>query len=413
MALLLGMNSVAVFGADIIDQDNTALSMSIENLRLQNSIAHESTQLADICNISTKEAALINGEVNNLYPTFDDIDIALANLEKKIPTYFKYVQEKVDLHKTYGIDYNKLMLTDFSPENEELRLLHETLELSSISETGDESLATLTNKQKTLYEEREIFDLFFDIYENESKNIAIMDLIESGSKCDQEELAYLLPYTTPFSTNYFSDSKVVTRANPQYFDRTAGRTYAINRATNPNSSAYGIASTWYGVTQDCTNFASQILIAGGIQMHDQYPNEELGWWHRFDPNGYGTINPGPRHFYSATWVNADRFVKFMGTSGNEYTSFYTFSGKLISGDHIAYDGERDGDWNHIGFVCDIGTYNYYSYNDNGVTRTKYYRDFTVAQHTTNYYAWTSSDTNNWEKLDGSASFAIVRRNAVA
>lgn len=83
------------------------------------------------------------------------------------------------------------------------------------------------------------------------------------------------------------------------------------------------------------------------------------------------------------------------------------------GDHIALDTDFDGDWNHLGFVCDTGSYGNYTYTDGGKTKIKYYHNFTVAQHTTNYYAWVSTDTNNWEKSDGSGRCAIVRRNAVA
>jgi len=51
----------------------------------------------------------------------------------------------------------------------------------------------------------------------------------------------------------------------------------------------------------------------------------------------------------------------------------------------------------IGFFTYIGTYDTYHYDDNGKRRNLYYyRDFAVAQHSSFYHAWTSSETNSWE-----------------
>jgi hypothetical protein len=87
--------------------------------------------------------------------------------------------------------------------------------------------------------------------------------------------------------------------------------------------------------------------------------------------------------------------------GYTTTNHSTFSGNLQAADFIAYDRDRDGDWNHIGFVTSVdssaGTYN-------GST----YYDYKVAQHTNNYHAWTSSSTNGWETLTN-VTYARVRR----
>ena len=212
----------------------------------------------------------------------------------------------------------------------------------------------------------------------------------------------LLPYTSPFAKEYLATANNTLSNTSQYFDRAKGVDYAIQYAENYNPM---YAYFWIG--GDCTNFASQILLAGGVKMHDEmWPDTEQGWWYR----GAGTNKAD----CSISWKNADRFVRYMGTNGNEYTSFYTFASKLMSGDHIALDFESDGNWNHMGFVTYIGSYNtYYYYDDDNVRHSKYYRDFAVAQHTSNYHAWTSSDNNNWEKADGSARYAIVRRGATA
>jgi hypothetical protein len=317
------------------------------------------------------------------------------------------LQENIDLKATYGANYDVLLSTNFEPKNEAIQALNKAISMSSISNKYDDIKYQLTAEQASFEEERQIFNAFLDIYENESKNNAIKALLTSNADIDQETLAYLLPCNDPYVKNYFNGIYTAQPRAAQYFNKSLGRTYAIRYATTPNQSEYG-----YINGADCTNFASQILIAGGINMHDRYPYKLEGWWHKevqeWHGNSYVWV-----HQYSTSWVNADSFVRFMGTSGNEYTSFQTFSGKLISGDFIALDYGRDGDWNHLGFVCDIGSYGTYYYTVNGVQHSKYYRNFTVAQHTGQYYAWTSSDTNGWEVADGTAKFAIVRRNAVA
>lgn len=160
--------------------------------------------------------------------------------------------------------------------------------------------------------------------------------MEDNPNPDQETLAMLLPYDTPFAKEYSKKEKV-SLAAAQYFDRNLGVQYAIKYAVNPNSQQNYLD---FGFRGDCTNFASQILVAGGIRMHDMYPNEQQGWWHRKVPNSYTYL--GYAHKTSVSWINADRFVRFMGTSGNEYNNFVTFASKLKSGDHIALDTDRDG-----------------------------------------------------------------------
>lgn len=60
---------------------------------------------------------------------------------------------------------------------------------------------------------------------------------------------------------------------------------------------------------------------------------------------------------------------------------------------------RNGDWDHVAFV--VAADNYKS-DYSGKT----YYDYKVAQHTSNYLAWTSSEKNGWENLSG--RYAIIR-----
>lgn len=232
--------------------------------------------------------------------------------------------------------------------------------------------------------------------------------LESTPNPDPETLAYMLPYNAPFSIEYF-ESAVPTAAAAQTFNVTNGTAYAVKWATGYNTLEYPNYTSQGG---DCTNFASQILIAGGIKMHDSYPDESSGWWHR--KVSTGSVNPGTTHKTSISWKRANAFVRFMGTSGNEYDNFEEFSGHVRAGDFIAYDKANDSEWDHIGFVTNTGSKGTYQYrDDNGNVHSMVYTTFCVTQHSSNYYAWVHSRVNSWERLDGEANFAIVRRNAKA
>ena len=87
---------------------------------------------------------------------------------------------------------------------------------------------------------------------------------------------------------------------------------------------------------------------------------------------------------------------------------------LREGDFISYDKYNDGAWDHMGYVTDTSgvlkthTWEYNGEDGNYSGLVNYY-NFRVAQHTTNYHAWASGDTNNWEKLvENGARFGRIR-----
>lgn len=399
LVLCVTFSLVVPVGATGVE-DEQAMLQSVEISSAN--VVFENEELEKIGVASVKDSVIINGVTNYLYPTFDDLDSALLELEAAIPNYYSFVVENIDLVEVYNYSYDELLNAGIQVDIDQVV----TDEMREIS--GATSVASQADVQKIaseleteLEEEKMVFDLFFDIYENKAKNEAIKDYLESTSAPDPEVLAYMLPYTSPFVVEYF-ETVEPSAAAAQYFNRTLGIEYATKWATGANSGY-----PYYAGQGDCTNFASQILIAGGIQMHDKYPDKTSGWWHRI----IGTVNPGT-HVVSLSWSVADNFVRFMGTSNNQYSSFRTLSEKLIAGDFIAYNRGRDDDWDHVGFVTETGSFGTYQYTNSGVTYSKYYKNFRVAQHTTNYHEWVSSDKNGWEKLEdeGGVIFAIVRRN---
>ena len=80
-------------------------------------------------------------------------------------------------------------------------------------------------------------------------------------------------------------------------------------------------------------------------------------------------------------------------------SFIRMDALVQAGDFIAADFDDDGVWDHMGFVTDVET-----------SMTSGYYNYRVAQHTTNYVAWTTSTTNNWETIGSNGGrYARVRR----
>ncbi len=254
---------------------------------------------------------------------------------------------------------------------------------------------------------------FFDIYENKDKNDKIISFVNennlsisfsapllSASNTNNniiyDKLYEMLPYTSSlvqsknneilYSYNVDNNSSIMPLAIVKSFDTTKGIAYAEKHATNRNTPTYYSFSNG-----DCANFTSQILENGGVKQ-TVYDNVSQGWWHKTSK-----VLGITKHTHSQAWSMADTFARYMGVS-NKTTNHKTFAANLRAGDFITLDFKTDGDWDHMGFVTkrdsSAGSYGYV--------------DYKVAQHTSDYHAWTSSDTNGWEKNSG-ATYAIVRR----
>lgn len=179
----------------------------------------------------------------------------------------------------------------------------------------------------------------------------------------------------------------------------AGNSYAMSYAITPNT----INKYYYFAGSDCANFTSQILEAMGVpQDRSGGLNASIGWWHEVVPAGGGYT-----HSHSFSFIRADTFVKYFHTGYTTY-SHLDFSYNLLSGDIITYDQGNDGDWDHVGYVVTRDTYAG-TYPDEDGHYYTYYNYF-VAQHSGNYKYWTSSYSNDWEKLslDGVKYGRIVR-----
>lgn len=185
-----------------------------------------------------------------------------------------------------------------------------------------------------------------------------------------------------------NDYGVMPSAIVKSFDTSKGIAYAEKYATKRNTPTY------YSFSRgDCANFTSQILENGGVKQ-TVYNNVAQGWWHKTSK-----ILGITKHKHSEAWSMADTFARYMGVSKKTKTH-KTFAANLRAGDFITVDFTSDGDWAHIDFVTK---------RDSSAGSSYGYIDYKVAQHTTDYHAWTSSSTNGWETNNGKGTYAIVRR----
>ncbi len=257
------------------------------------------------------------------------------------------------------------------------------------------SLPELTEKTATIYktilsqeDEKNTFRTdttesveFLDWYENRSENDAILaelakinKQISNGllSKKEGIESASILLPTLPENHN----------DKPYYADRSprinvsAAKKYASKYAVKPNPK-YGYRKGGWWIwehDEDCTNFASQILYAGGVAM-DMYNNPSKGWWWKAQNNT------------SISWINANTFKNYMGSRYNT-KHWKQLVNSVSDGDFIGVDYNQDGKVDHIGFVYQKG-----------------HDGLKIAQHSTNYLAW----NGGWPKHDGKAIYYRVRR----
>ncbi|MFC0265473.1 amidase domain-containing protein [Alloscardovia macacae] len=268
-----------------------------------------------------------------------------------------------DSVRAYYSDHFETVLSDIARENSLSTLAEDTASLykdyvRQYDNLSEDAKSSLLN--------------FLDYYENKAENTFIsqnLDLIyrdfsdgtiTEGQAVDQALL--LLPYK---EENH--------NTQPRFPDRNSGinleaaKSYARTYATTTNG--------FYGrYKADCTNFASQILRAGGVQMTN-HSDERYGWW--FKSHGNRSIS----------WINADTFTKYMG-SGYQVKDWNAFVVYILPGDFIGYDDGNDGKVDHVAFV--------YDKSGNSVQ---------IAQHSSDYLKW----NGGWPGMSHKAKFYRIRR----
>lgn len=345
-----------------------------KNLEFNNTKHCDSPLLKQFGKIDREQTVVIEGKINPLYCTFVNEDYALRQLRSRVPNTLDLISSKYSLK-----EINKSNIVEYK------NILNSLSDDSEFFQNNDE----LQNLKS-----------FIDIYEGYSRNKKLLEKVETLknkdklSKEDKIEIGMLLPYYAPLAieaSSYMQEQLGALRSALP--DLNAAVRYAERYAWTPNVNEYGVAKQKFIIDADCTNFASQILHASGVSQV-VYGNENYGWWHR--KNWLGG------HDYSISWINADVFARYMGV-GYTTTNHRSFAQNIIVGDFIAFDRESNGTWDHMGFV---------TYRDNSERwyNGKYYQNYIVAQHTSNYNMWVSEEQNHWEFIgDNNGRYGRVRR----
>lgn len=323
----------------------------------------------------------VNGVNIELLCTFEDRDAASEELIAKYVEGFSYLYNNYDLPDS------------ITPEN-----------WTDFLYAINDSYAKIDNTNNNLYYELSVISAFFDTYENTEVNDEIKNLAKQ-SYYSPIARSTIIPYDVQnridtlipdYSPNFGTITPILSNRTRAYgYDINRAIDYAKTYAVTPNTYEYRD----FGTRGDCTNFASQVLEYAGVKQ-DVYNSVYSGWWHKKNGN---------IHTNSNTWSVAGDFARYMGVTYYT-TNLYDWSKKIQAGDIIGLDENNDGTYNHIGIVTGKrNTLNTYTFNKGDVCGMVNYYDFEVAQHTNNYLAWASTETNNWEKkVDNGARFAIIR-----
>lgn len=377
LILLFGsILALTLFSSGIALAETPTQSLSEENMTTEseNSPFELPNCLEDVGDASIKQSLNINGHTYQLLPTFNDKVSALNAISSETDDILSILQEVYELDALSDKNWS-----DYKAALESI--LSDNAYADQINESN-----------QNVYKLR----AFFDIYENDDDNAQMLELAEEmalsnagstdiSSAETMEEITSLLPDQSVLSNSIDNDSSTEAKSENKdistaslssstKFNISNAVSYALKYAVNYNKSSYE-----YLRGADCTNFASQILYAGGVKQRESIYIDKT-WWHKKK-----TVSGKTKHSYSSTWINAHNFTRFAGIDFKTNSILY-FSKNLKKGDFIAGDWASDGKWDHLGFVVAKSNKNVGGYYN-----------FRVAQHTTNYLAWASSSTNEWEK----------------
>lgn len=293
----------------------------------------------EIIKPNNKSRELLNYNITR-YQQFVNNDEALNEFKQLYKNELKQIQDKYNLEELNNNNYRTYQNIVYS----------------------DDSNLNYTNMSK-----------FFDIYGNAEQNIEIENYIALYNETNNQDILSVLDLLLPYDSD-----KIAKRYYDYPETRNSGINlkpaidYAMKYAVKQNPGYY----YWNGA--DCTNFVSQILKAGGVK--EVYTgNQYSGWWYR----GMKSV--------SVSWIQARTFAKYMGVGYTCTSSWNSFTSNVRQGDIISYDKTRDGDYDHMAFLCAAEGTNLY-----------------IAQHTTNYLK-PSSQTDWPNAIKKGYRLARIRR----
>ena len=374
--------TAAYADADVPKIPSTGISkLEVVNVKPAQSVEIEDgfkgNRLNELSPIVLKESLEYKGEKYPLYVTFNEPQNALETFKVKYSGLLSEFESKYnidELTKGNWSTYQRAFYNNF------------------------EDFLQGRTKQET----KDIFTIlgFFDIYENDQHNSEIKSLVKQRNDKIQKSilktsvdsdnqtllnLTFMLPqksadklsdnvtiskisYTDSNTVSYYAASGCGGGGCTPTFNVSKAVEYAKKHATSPNETDYR-----YFDGADCTNFVSQCIKAGGVPMDDT-------WWYYRAGNSLTWMFDD----WSLPWSVADDFVRYFRPE-HKTRDHATFSKRLEKGSAICADFGSDDDWDHLGYIVEMGSQN----SDTSM-------NYKVAQHTGNYIKW-SSDTS-WKSI---------------
>ena len=310
-----------------------------------------------------------DGQKISLFCEYEDEESAMDNFISKNQEILSYVENK---HSIESLNKNNL-----EKYNEYIILILDE-----------------RNLDEDLLKQADNFTIFFGLYEDKYRNEEIIETVNTMKRQRTNYKDDLLANKLNGLTPYYSEKLELESNIVPYvvsgLNKSDATAYAKKWARSYNTSKY---KKYEG--KDCTNFVSQILEAGGISQNNT-GDPSTGWWH--EKNGIF-------HKNSVSWTSASTFATYWGVT---YSSFDIkgWADSLYEGDIVAFDKNKDGLWDHLGYVTERGTPMTASAQTD--TMSVKFRDIRIAQHSSNYENWISSDENGWENGFGTWIYGKIR-----
>lgn len=178
----------------------------------------------------------------------------------------------------------------------------------------------LTAKEGILYK---IGD---ELYKQEMEGVRMITLVQINEKWVVE--SERTDKKIPFPSYTFPYLRRKSREVSYYYDRLQAVKYADIWWNDYNPSFPTIKEN------DCTNYISQCLYAGGIPM-DYSSHRNQGWWYN-----------GKNEQWSFTWTVANSFRWYLENGGHIKVQPVEGPEYLSIGDVICYDFDGNGHWQH-------------------------------------------------------------------
>ncbi|WP_102028990.1 amidase domain-containing protein [Salirhabdus sp. Marseille-P4669] len=241
-------------------------------------------------------------------------------LKEQWESILKDAPEKLDWWKQKQNDFDKrnIEVLQITGEGQVFQLI--TQERSKAEVTYLLHLLFLLKQEENIFIEEELLP-FRAVLEGE--RIVSHEIMRAQKDVVDSEEAKFVP-------DLEDDSEGQRVMRPFVYDRRKAVQYA-ERWWNEYNPEY------HHFEDDCTNFISQCLRAGGARMWGE-PNRSRGWW-------YSGTN------WSYSWSVSNALRWYLASANKGLTAIEVDKATdLLPGDIICYDFEGDGKWNHTTIV---------------------------------------------------------------